>query len=140
MSGRCDECGEASCALACCDCRALGTSESRDIAFRESVAQALTRSFGGEVGQSVGRALRHTRDVLKAITERAEAAERELERWRHGNTIEGDFVCPNELRAVNAERVAEAALVFMPQYERDMNDENAWPLREALAAYKESKG
>lgn len=25
---------------------------------------------------------------------------RELERWRHGNTIEGDFICPNEANAL----------------------------------------
>ena len=28
-------------------------------------------------------------------------AERELERWRHGTTIEGDFVCPNALALAN---------------------------------------
>lgn len=42
-------------------------------------------------------------DVVLALVARVRELERELERWRHGNTIEGDFVCPNELRAVNAE-------------------------------------
>lgn len=34
--------------------------------------------------------------------ERAERAEAEVERWRHGATIEGDFVCPNALALSNA--------------------------------------
>lgn len=38
---------------------------------------------------------------------RAEAAEREADRLRHGVPIEGDFVCPHELRADNAERELE---------------------------------
>lgn len=29
------------------------------------------------------------------------AANQELERWRHGATIEGDFVCPHQLEASN---------------------------------------
>lgn len=33
-------------------------------------------------------------DRLRA---RLAAAERELERWRHGEPVEGDFVCPNAL-------------------------------------------
>lgn len=49
-------------------------------------------------------------DRLCAATARAERAEAnlaaahcELERWRHGVTIEGDFVCPDSLRAEEAE-------------------------------------
>lgn len=35
--------------------------------------------------------------------ERCEALERELERWRHNQPVEGDYVCPNALRADMAE-------------------------------------
>lgn len=44
-----------------------------------------------------------------AALARAEAAEREAERWRHGAPIEGDFVCPNDLRACEAEAELAAA-------------------------------
>lgn len=54
------------------------------------------------LGAECERSTMLVRGLLEA-NERAETAERELERWRHGATIEGDFVCPNELRAVNAE-------------------------------------
>lgn len=37
--------------------------------------------------------------------ERLNAAERELERWRHGVTVEGDFVCPDSLRLSEAVEV-----------------------------------
>jgi hypothetical protein len=40
--------------------------------------------------------------AAEAVTRQLESALRELERWRHGNTIEGDFVCPNELALVEA--------------------------------------
>jgi hypothetical protein len=44
-----------------------------------------------------------------AAIARAEQAERELERWRHGATIEGDFVCPNDLRVMRLSRLEAAA-------------------------------
>lgn len=50
--------------------------------------------------------LQEERDGLRAALT---AAERELERWRHGNTIEGDFVCPNALRAYDATRERDEA-------------------------------
>ena len=37
-----------------------------------------------------------------------EDAQREAERLRHGVPIEGDFVCPNDLRATTAERERDA--------------------------------
>lgn len=42
--------------------------------------------------------------TVKDMTRRLAATERELERWRHGETIEGDFICQNALRADAAER------------------------------------
>lgn len=35
--------------------------------------------------------------------QRAETAERELERWKHNLQVEGDYVCPDSLRADAAE-------------------------------------
>ncbi len=44
----------------------------------------------------------------KEERERRQATERELERWRHNLQIEGDYVCPDSLRANEAEaRVRE---------------------------------
>lgn len=40
------------------------------------------------------------------LIEERDAALRELERWRHGVTIEGDFVCPHEVEREAAERAA----------------------------------
>jgi len=44
-----------------------------------------------------------------ALEAQLASVERELERWRHGNTTEGDFVCPNALAATNAQRERDAA-------------------------------
>lgn len=44
--------------------------------------------------------------AFKAEHER-DAALRELDRWRHGNTIEGDFVCPNELEVARLKSTIE---------------------------------
>lgn len=38
---------------------------------------------------------------IGALREYMAAQERELERWRHDVTVEGDFVCPGELAASN---------------------------------------
>lgn len=46
------------------------------------------------------------------------AAERELERWRHGQPVEGDYVCPNELRATIAESQLDAAVAVAAERER----------------------
>lgn len=43
-------------------------------------------------------------DVAKAEGER-DAALRELERWRHGQQIEGDYVCPDSLRLLELEKL-----------------------------------
>ena len=49
------------------------------------------------------------RDRQTAET-RALAAERECDRWRHGQPIEGDYVCPNELKL-------KAAMAFVEAYD-----------------------
>lgn len=46
--------------------------------------------------------------LLGAAAKECDSAKRELERWRHGVTVEGDFVCPDSLecerlRTANAE-------------------------------------
>ncbi len=41
--------------------------------------------------------------AMKVATERMAAAEREADRWRHGVPVEGDYVCPDSLRAEKAE-------------------------------------
>jgi hypothetical protein len=45
-------------------------------------------------------------DTIDRLTTERDALKAELERWRHGNTIEGDFVCPDSLALteVTAER------------------------------------
>lgn len=56
-----------------------------------------------------------------ALAVRVEAAERELERWRHEVPIEGDYVCPNALRADNAEAEADLmrGVVEAAEFQRD---------------------
>jgi hypothetical protein len=49
-------------------------------------------------------------EQLKAAMEEVDSLHRELERWRHGVTVEGDYVCPAELELTNAART------------------NAWPM------------
>lgn len=49
----------------------------------------------------VGRAYRR-------VLDERDAANRELERWRHGNMIEGDFVCPDSLALTEARAECEA--------------------------------
>jgi len=48
--------------------------------------------------------------TITALTKRAEAAEREAERLRHGIPIESDFICPNELPLSEALAVLRAGL------------------------------
>lgn len=48
-----------------------------------------------------------------AVREQLATAERELERWRHGITIESDFVCPNEPGIRDVERDAFEAVAVM---------------------------
>ena len=36
-------------------------------------------------------------ETIADLTRQLADANRELERWRHGVTIEGDFVCPDSL-------------------------------------------
>jgi len=40
--------------------------------------------------------------ILELLTRQLADANRELERWRHGVTIEGDFVCPDSLALSDA--------------------------------------
>ena len=78
-------------------------------------------------GTRSGYASRITRERDTALASLAstraelEAAARELERWRHGAPIEGDYVCPNALRADNAEAESEAmrGVVEAAEFQRD---------------------
>lgn len=58
---------------------------------------------------------------LRECEGRLAAAEAANERLRHGQQIEGDYVCPNELRAVNAEtetnRLREVLLRIVRRYD-----------------------
>lgn len=66
--------------------------------------------------------------MWKARAEKAEAelgaAIRELERWRHDVTVEGDFICPDSLALDEWKARAENA-----EYERDRY---RYAIREAL--------
>lgn len=73
-------------------------SDDHDLEWcRERLTAAIDRA----------NSLEQDRDARAAqcfdLLARAEAAEREAERLRHGVLIEGDFVCPNELAATNLE-------------------------------------
>lgn len=48
------------------------------------------------------RETEHHRINLGVAKEVAESLSRELERWRHGVTVEGDFVCPDSVALAEA--------------------------------------
>lgn len=50
-----------------------------------------------------------TSEQIARLTRERDAALRELERWRHGEQVEGDYVCPDSLRADQAERERDEA-------------------------------
>lgn len=73
-------------------------------------------------------------------TER-DAAIRELERWRHGTTVEGDFVCPNalaldsmtaELAEARADAEEQRGLFLEAKAERDAWEANHDAVRAQL--------
>lgn len=53
---------------------------------------------------------------------RLASAERELERHRHGNTIEGDYVCPDSLALTEARRQLDAVSDVAGFHEREIAD------------------
>jgi len=61
-----------------------------------AITAALNKSPEGYVKRKLGKA-------------RIDELERELERWRHGQQIEGDYVCPNALEATNLRLQLSAA-------------------------------
>jgi hypothetical protein len=67
--------------------RAEKAEEQRDLAVKRAQGIALVKA----------RAEKAERERDEAQAEIA-AANRELERWRHGQPIEGDYVCPDSLR------------------------------------------
>jgi hypothetical protein len=58
-------------------------------------------SLGTAIGKQ-GELVATLQEQLAAMTAARNEACRESDRLRHGNTIEGDFVCPNELALTNA--------------------------------------
>lgn len=48
---------------------------------------------------------------IERLEAELEAANRQLDRWRHGCTVESDFVCSNELEAVNARAAIDDLIV-----------------------------
>lgn len=89
----------------------------------------------------------------KRLVDRVEAAEAACERLRHGQQIEGDYVCPNELRATTAEaeakRLRAALTVLKDRVELHVglrpSGRDTWPmlstgLEHARAALAPSSG
>lgn len=70
------------------------TEEVRDLAVRASVMSDPESLGRATALEDIAVPLAEQRDA--AVT-RAEAAEREAERLRHGAPVEGDWVCPNAL-------------------------------------------
>jgi hypothetical protein len=85
----------------------ISLEEQRDIAVMErDVWKARAEAAESDAAET--RAINgslHAAMVRETV--RADAAERELERHRHGVTIESDFVCPDSLALVNALGEAE---------------------------------
>lgn len=82
-------------------------------------AREMNRKIGEASRVEVGRLTKERDDewacaqesarMYRSARDRAEAAERELERWRHGAPVEGDYVCPHEAQLAAQSRVVEAA-------------------------------
>lgn len=50
---------------------------------------------------------RERQEEIETLRRRLQLSEQEVERWRHGVTIEGDFICPDSLDLTEAERVID---------------------------------
>lgn len=76
----------------------------RDDETRDRWGAALGKALG-ERDAALARVEELAQDIAwhKEQLTRLDAAEAGLERWRHGQQIEGDYVCPNALAATNAE-------------------------------------
>lgn len=70
----------------------------------------------------------------KENEERALAAERELERWRHGKQVEGDYVCPHEARAEELTREVERREEMLRASAPEVIAEHTRDLQEKLHA------
>ena len=55
-----------------------------------------------------------TQDALTETGSQLAACERELERWRHGVQVEGDFVCPDSLRVADMRKLLGDLLEVIP--------------------------
>jgi DNA repair ATPase RecN len=61
----------------------------------------------GECGVCDAERTAQLRSEVARLTRANIAIGHELERWRHGNTIEGDFVCPDSLQLTDARKEIE---------------------------------
>ena len=80
-------------------------------ASRARIVVTVQRTDGKTPNELKVEAERRATDaevMLTMMQRRAEAAEREAERLRHGEPVEGDFVCPNDLRAHDLEQDRDA--------------------------------
>ena len=84
--------------------RALTAEERLEQMTRERDDARLTfescnraRRLAEEECDELRRRLAESRAEAAAFALRETSLVRELERWRHGVTIEGDFVCPHEV-------------------------------------------
>ena len=85
-----------------------------DLAREHESALMFERDWRDVCGErDAARALAAEVRVLRS---RLAACEAELERRRQGNTIEGDFVCHDSLRAYNAEKERDAAREVLRAY------------------------
>lgn len=93
-------------------------NEERDRLQRErDEARAEARKLGDALTQETRLSI--------AMARQRDEARREADRLRHGNTVEGDFVCPNEL-AAKAATMARDSIEKMIRFElRAQQEEGA---------------
>ena len=87
------------------------------------------------------------RSQLAAAKEESASLQRELERWRHGATIEGDFVCPHEAENTALRAVVDVAVKWHNCFDEDGEIKNRIhlgdvevELDEAVAAHLRATG
>lgn len=105
-------------------------SHYRDI--YEALGERLEWAVGGDKS-SIERLSCLVEQLAVMIAER-DALGRELERWRHGATIEGDFVCPDSLALAAMTSARDEACAIAADWMRSANIEGNEELAELQAA------
>ena len=100
------------------------TTETKPLTHPDAIALANELMNARDI-ESINICQHIVTERLALIAER-DAAMREADRLRHGVPVEGDFVCPNELRATEAEAERDEALALLERFAVDVVTFREW--------------